>query len=250
MNALCIFEHERISARDIVLQAERAVYARTRHGARPEALIHVVCWNGPRGVARVIEDGADMLTLSLVEEFPPIVRPSTELIVATPRPQAIRRVLQFAASFGVAAVHFVRSAEVEKSYLSSTALTPQAIREELVKSLEQLRDACAPEVQVHPRFKPFLEDFLAPRVSPTGIALLADTDARHEGLPLTPIDAQQQVLIAIGPESGWNDYERSMFHAIGFRAVSLGPRILRVDVAVAALCAQVSLLRAQSPSQR
>ena len=49
--------------------------------------------------------------------------------------------------------------------------------------------------------------------------------------------------IAIGPEGGWASEEEALFDANGWRAVSLGPRILRAETAaIAALSVAASLL--------
>jgi len=46
--------------------------------------------------------------------------------------------------------------------------------------------------------------------------------------------------IAIGPEGGWAPEEEALFDANGWRAVSLGPRILRAETAAIATLAVVS----------
>ena len=46
----------------------------------------------------------------------------------------------------------------------------------------------------------------------------------------------ENATIVIGPEGGWSPREVSL---IGERAVSLGPRVLRVDTAVASACARM-----------
>ena len=48
-------------------------------------------------------------------------------------------------------------------------------------------------------------------------------------------------VLAIGPERGWTEEEAQLFQRVGgFRMASLGPSILRVDVAVVAGLALVS----------
>ena len=47
--------------------------------------------------------------------------------------------------------------------------------------------------------------------------------------------------IAIGPEGGWAPAEEALFDANGWRAVSLGPRILRAETAAIAALAVVAL---------
>ena len=46
-----------------------------------------------------------------------------------------------------------------------------------------------------------------------------------------------RVLMAIGPEGGWNTFELTLLDAHRFHSVGLGPRTLRVDTACTALLA-------------
>jgi len=46
--------------------------------------------------------------------------------------------------------------------------------------------------------------------------------------------------IAIGPEGGWAPNEEALFDANGWKAVSLGPRILRAETAAIAALAVVA----------
>jgi 16S rRNA (uracil1498-N3)-methyltransferase len=49
--------------------------------------------------------------------------------------------------------------------------------------------------------------------------------------------------IAIGPEGGWAPDEEALFDANGWKAVSLGPRILRAETAaITALAVAASML--------
>ena len=49
--------------------------------------------------------------------------------------------------------------------------------------------------------------------------------------------ANERVLLAIGPEGGWNVFEIDSLEAHGFQSVSMGPRTLRTDTACIALLA-------------
>jgi 16S rRNA (uracil1498-N3)-methyltransferase len=56
-------------------------------------------------------------------------------------------------------------------------------------------------------------------------------------------DEMPQLEIAIGPEGGWAPQEEALFDANGWRAASLGPRILRAETAcIAALAVIASCL--------
>jgi 16S rRNA (uracil1498-N3)-methyltransferase len=52
-------------------------------------------------------------------------------------------------------------------------------------------------------------------------------------------DEMPQLEIAIGPEGGWAPEEEALFDAIGWQAVSLGPRILRAETAAIAALAVI-----------
>ena len=47
------------------------------------------------------------------------------------------------------------------------------------------------------------------------------------------------MLLAIGPEGGWNDFELNLLEAHGFTRVGMGARTLRTDTACIALLALV-----------
>ena len=46
------------------------------------------------------------------------------------------------------------------------------------------------------------------------------------------IGSQDRVVVAIGPEGGWEEDEVRQFEAKGFKRTQLGSRILRTDIAV------------------
>ena len=53
-------------------------------------------------------------------------------------------------------------------------------------------------------------------------------------------DEMPQLEIAIGPEGGWAPEEESLFDASGWRAATLGPRILRAETAAIAALAVIA----------
>jgi 16S rRNA (uracil1498-N3)-methyltransferase len=66
-------------------------------------------------------------------------------------------------------------------------------------------------------------------------ALRTATDAAGADAP--------SIELAIGPEGGWSPEEAALFDAHGWKAVSLGPRILRAETAaIAALAVVASML--------
>ena len=137
---------------------------------------------------------------------------------------------------GVKEIFFIHSFKVEKSYWQGKRLAEQAVYEELILGLEQSVDTVLPKVSFYKLFKPFIEDEL-PSIKPDSLRLL--------GNPIGPekidnLDSAKDILLAIGPEGGFTDYENQAFMSAGFLPLSLGPRVLRSEFAVAALLAKLS----------
>jgi RsmE family RNA methyltransferase len=100
--------------------------------------------------------------------------------------------------------------------------------------LEQAKDTMLPELHLRRLLRPFAEDEL-PELAKDSLALVA-----HPGSPEPcPRQVSGPVTLAIGPEGGFIPAEVELLARAGFRPVDLGPRILRVETAVAALAARL-----------
>ena len=94
-----------------------------------------------------------------------------------------------------------------------------------------------PLVSIHKRFKVLVEDLLD-AIAPDSRRLVA-----HPGADLTIRDAlrdtaaDERVMLAIGPEGGWNDFELDLLQSHGFTPVGLGSRTLTTTTACIALLA-------------
>ncbi len=165
---------------------------------------------------------------------PPPTLPLT-LILALPRPQMLKRILQTVACFGVEKLVLIHSNRVEKSFWQSPAVQPEAIREQLLIGLEQANATQLPEVFFYKRFKAFIEDECPTLTQHTDKILL------HPGpYPLMqkePLSAPAS--IAIGPEGGFTEYECERWLEFGFQPAQLGQRILRVETAVTSALARL-----------
>lgn len=190
--------------------------------------------NGLMGQAIIKSLSAEQATLEINLDTPPPPVTPLSLILALPRPKMLRRTLQSVAAMGVKEIYLVNSSRVEKSFWQSPFLQPGAIEEQLTLGLEQARDTLMPNLHMRKRFKPFVEDELGDIVKGTE-ALVAH--------PVTeipcPINCDSAVTLAIGPEGGFIPYEVELLSSVGFKAVHIGPRILRVEVAVPALISRL-----------
>ncbi len=168
-----------------------------------------------------------------LDQQPPPPLPVT-LILALPRPKALRRVLRTVAVMGVKRLVLLNASRVEKSYWASPVLGDESLRDQLVLGLEQARDTILPEILLRPLFKPFAEDEL-PALANDTVALVAHPPAPD----VCPRNVSRRVTLAIGPEGGFIPYEIEKLLAAGFSAVSCGERILNVETAVPALLARL-----------
>jgi RsmE family RNA methyltransferase len=78
------------------------------------------------------------------------------------------------------------------------------------------------------RLEPFVEDELPAWCGEARRLLPHPVD----GAPVPRLAAGARAVLAIGPDGGWVPAEVELFRAAGFQPVSLGPRVLRVEVAV------------------
>ena len=183
--------------------------------------------NGLMGQGLIKTLSTEQATIEISLDTPPPPVTPLCLILALPRPKMLRRTLQSVAAMGVKDIYLVNSSRVEKSFWQSPFLQPQAIEEQLILGLEQARDTLMPKLHMRKRFKPFVEDELGDIIKGRQ-ALLAH--------PVTdvpcPINCDSAVTLAIGPEGGFIPYEVELLSSVGFEAVHIGPRILRVEVAV------------------
>lgn len=205
---------------------------------------------GGIGVGRVVEvsDGAVVLDLELAGS--PALRPRVDLIVALPRPQALKRILEYAAAMHVGRIDLVNAWRVEKSFFQTPLLAPEALRRHLMLGAEQGMTTWLPEVTVERRLVSYLERVAAAPDPP--LRLLAHPSAPEaiESAAAALGGVSGRVELALGPEGGWIDREVETFGEAGFRPVNLGPWILRVETALAAALAQLEMLRRTEANSR
>ena len=186
--------------------------------------------NGLLGRAELSENKGQLLLSNIRLNEPPPASLDFKLILAMPRPQMLKRILQTVAIFGMKELILIQSQRVEKSFWQSPSADDQAIREQLILGLEQAKATQLPTVQKFTRFRPFMEDN-CPELTKGYEQLLA-----HPGdYALMPTNKRlNKISLAIGPEGGFTEHEVGMFQAGGFSTVQMGNRILKVETAVTA----------------
>jgi len=236
------------------IHGKRAAATRARLAKGAGDRLRVGVLGGPRGegVIRAIEPTHIDVEITLDpadREEPPLL----DLLIAMPRPKQLLRVIHHAVSLGVSRIVIMRTWRVDKSYFESPVLAPvaagasaysdSALRAEVKEALEQVGATLAPSIFVEPLFKPFVEDRL-PDLLPAGVrGLVAHPAAERALSDVPPIGRAQRVVLAIGPERGFTDYEVQKLAGAGLAPFHLGARILRVETAVPAAMGQIELLR-------
>lgn len=240
---LILIDPQEITDHTATLTDRRAAHIRKTLRSKEGDTIRVGLVNGliGTGLIRRIEPG--LVVLDVTTDTPPPPKTPTSLILALPRPIMLKRVLTQATSMGIEKIFLINANRVEKSFFKASLLTEDNLRDYLLLGLEQAIDTKLPEISIHHRFRPFIEDYLPETAQNCPVKLVAHPGGNKTLTPSLLPEPTSPALLAIGPEGGWVDFEIELFRKHGFNRFSLGPRILRVDTAVPAILAQCQLLR-------
>ena len=162
------------------------------------------------------------------------LRPWCDLVLAPPRPRAMKRLLPQLASLGVGTIVLVGAKKVEKDFWGATLLKEENYRPLLVDGLMQAGTSVVPRMETRRNFRRFVGDELD-SLFPTANRVVGHPG----GAPNAPAQKPGRLLLAVGPEGGWTDDEVSLLESHGFSRYSLGSRILRTDTALVALLARL-----------
>jgi len=230
MNTILLETEDFFATDRVRLLGRRLRHVREIHQAAEGDELRVGVLNGKLGCGRVERIDQHSLELSVrLDLIPPPPLP-LHLILALPRPKVLNRSIAAAASMGIKQIDLINAWRVEKAYWDSPKLSEQNLREQLIFGLEQSGDTILPTIRLQRLFVPFVREELPKEISGR-LALLAHPTAEREA----PRCLTGPVVLAIGPEGGFIEREANTFQEIGFEAISLGRRILRVETALAFL---------------
>lgn len=237
MNLILLNESDHIDGSCVTLTDARATHLLKVLRVTTGQTVRVGWIDGPLGTGTVESVSDGRVTLRCVFEVDAPPRPRVDVLLALPRPKVLRRLWAQFAALGVGQIILTNASRVERDYFDTHVLTEACYRPLLIEGLQQAQDTRVPLVSVHRQFRILVEDRLDDLFG-TGVRLVADPSgttsianalARRDG----------RVLLAIGPEGGWNDFELRLLETRGFTPVGLGPRTLRVDTACVALLSHV-----------
>jgi len=243
MNLILVEPFEVLADGVVRVSGARAAHLRAVLHVAPGVAVRVGVIDGGTGVGTVASVADDSVELRCAFDTSAPERPRVDLLLAVPRPKIMRRLWAQLAAMGVGQIVLTNADKVERDYFGAHAVREAVYRALLVEGLQQAKDTRLPTVSVHKRFKVLVEDDLD-RLCPGGRRILAHPDDARGDAPsiasaLSGIEPDERVLLAVGPEGGWNEFELALLAAHGFARVGLGPRTLTTTTACIALLALV-----------
>jgi len=243
---IILLEAEEANSQTVVLADRRAEHIIRVLGVKVGDNLRVGVINGSEGTGTVLSIAKKRpYTVELAVKLTAKVRPepAIDLLLALPRPIMLKRIFSQATALGVGRFYLIHARRVEKSYWSGSILKEDQTRFQLLQGLEQAVDTRIPDVEIHRRFKPFVEDQLPLIKDIYSHLLVAHPEAGATLLQSMSGKPVSRVLLAIGPEGGWIDYEINKLSEQGFLSFTIGNRILKVDTAVVALHSRITQVR-------
>lgn len=230
MNVILLDPAEVTRAGEATLTDGRAVHIISVLKAAPGQSLRIGVIDGPFGTATVISTAGANVFLQCAFDLETPPRPPVDLLLALPRPKVLRRLWAQLAAIGVGRIILTNADRVERDYFAAHVLNEEVYRPLLIEGLQQARDTRVPKVSVHRRFRALVEDDLD-GLSDARARIVADPASATRIAEAVTGRSDERVLVAIGPEGGWNAFELELLQTRGFVPVGLGPRTLRTDTA-------------------
>ena len=238
MNVI-LFEPDEVNRHgDVTITGPRARHVLDVIKAGPGQTVRVGILNGSRGSATVTASTDCSVSLHCTFTPDTLSRPRVDLLLALPRPKVLRRLWAQLAALGVGQIILTNAERVERNYFDTHVVTEACYRPLLIEGLQQARDTWLPCVSIHKQFRILVEDDL-PALFPSGHRLVAHPGCGTADMRLDGIGSSERVLLAVGPDGGWNAFELNLLSAHEFHAFDMGGRTLRTDTACIALLALV-----------
>lgn len=236
MNLILLDERDRIDSHRVALFDARAAHLLNVLHIVPGQTVRVGLLDGPLGAGTVECASNGEVVLRCVFEAGTPPEPGVDVLLALPRPKVMRRLWPQLAALGTGQIILTNAERVERHYFDTHLLGEATYRSLLVEGLQQARDTRLPKVSIHRQFRILVEDELD-ALAGDSLRLVADPSGSTPAGSAVSDHRGKRVLIAIGPEGGWNAFELNLLAAHGFQLVGMGPRTLRVDTACIALLA-------------
>ncbi len=178
-----------------------------------------------------------------------VKKPQIDLILALPRPQRLERLISIISCLGVHRLVLVRANKVENDYFGSHLLRPERRSELNSLFIDSLAQAAVfyhlPEFHLCRYFNGSVVERIFGDDARNSLKLFAHPLKGDGEVASSLFQAFQQlqsnqkdqtskdrIMVAIGPEGGWESSEILSYEKLGFHCFHVGERILRSDIAV------------------
>jgi 16S rRNA (uracil1498-N3)-methyltransferase len=242
VNLILLEPDEVTGTGDVTLSGPRAAHMLNVLRVAPGQQVRIGMLDGPRGTATVQSVDSETIAFHCTLESEIPRRPNVDLLLAVPRPKVMRRLWAQIAALGVGRIILTNAEKVERHYFDTHMLEPATYRPLLIEGLQQARDTRLPPISIHKRFRVLIEDELD-RLAGPALRIVADPSAAAPLRDVALGSQEARILLAIGPEGGWNAFELGLLAAHGFQSAGMGQRALRTDTACIALLAIAHALR-------
>jgi RsmE family RNA methyltransferase len=179
----------------------------------------------------------------------PAVEPTLSLVLALPRPKALSRMVQAAASFGIRRLDVIDAWRVDPAYFKSHKLEPDVLAEDARLGCEQGATTYVPDVGVHRSFSSFVDEVLGPRLRAEPRNRLLVGHPAEPGWPSAGIEmalqpgSREPLTLVIGPDGGFIERELRTLTESGGSLVHFGDAVLRSEIALVSGLSQIALLQ-------
>ena len=191
--------------------------------------------------ARVTEVTPEEVRFALLDEVEAAPALPVTLAMAVYKFDRMEWALEKAAELGVAAVTPMLAQRTEKHLAQAAEKRVERWRRIVQEAAQQSRRSDVPEIAAPVKLSECVKApaeavriVLAEQERATTLRQVVEEAMEAAGAELPRLE------IAIGPEGGWSAAEAALFAAHGWRAVTLGPRILRAETAAMAALAVVA----------
>lgn len=189
--------------------------------------------NGPCGIATIEAMDSTGITFGWQQQEARSKLHGVTLLVAQVRPICMKRILRETVSLGVSELLVVGADTAERSYADAKLWSTGEYRKYLLDGAMQSGQTGMPSFRLVEQVETALSDSDKWKTK-----ILMDNVLSGEPLSLMEYP-EAPVVVAVGPERGWTDRERSLFIEHGFVPKSMGDRILRTETACSAALAIV-----------
>ena len=200
-----------------------------------------VAANGVVRRSRIVSVEDSRVEFELGDEVPLASAPKLTLLLAVFKFDRMEWAIEKCTELGVARIIPAIARRTDAHLASAAAKRVERWQRIALQAAEQSRRPTPPEIAAPAK--------LSDAVSLTGslrIVLSESEQQRHlrDAIESQPTDAEEDTILAVGPEGGWTADELQQFEQATWISASLGTTILRAETAaIAAVAITISALR-------